>query len=235
MPMKWTPENDQLLLLKILETHDLSVDTKRVAEAWPKGDNKPTPRAITERLVRMRQIVKASSNGTEGHFSIGKGTAKSVASTPRKPRSTSTPKGGAGPKTPASSGKRKRRNAYDDVDDGDSDDDRVAVKMEADDLGLDTPTKKRPLQPAFAGLNLAQSVRVGTTLKLEPRDDEGGLFGVDRSPSKRVRKASVLPPDMVSYDDDEDDMVEEGETSASEYQPEEIGQGEHEADLMMAA
>ncbi|EAU35309.1 predicted protein [Aspergillus terreus NIH2624] len=229
MPMKWTPENDQLLLLKILETHDLSVDTKRVAEAWPKGDNKPTPRAITERLVRMRQIVKASSNGSDGHFSIGKGTANSAASTPRKPRSTSTPKGGAGPKTPASSGKRKRRNPYDDGD-GDSDDDRVAVKMEADDLDLDaTPSRKRPLQPAFAGLNLAQGVRVGTTLKLEPRDEEG-VFGVEESPSKRVRKASVLPPGMVSYDVDED----EGETSASEYQPE-VGQGEQEADFMMAA
>ncbi|KAL2812116.1 hypothetical protein BJX63DRAFT_432927 [Aspergillus granulosus] len=34
MPVRWTPEKDQLLLLKILETHNLSVDTRKVAEAW---------------------------------------------------------------------------------------------------------------------------------------------------------------------------------------------------------
>ncbi|KAJ0421966.1 hypothetical protein BJY00DRAFT_311677 [Aspergillus carlsbadensis] len=92
MPMRWTPEKDQLLLLKILETHQLAVDTKRVAEAWPSGEDKPTPRAITERLVRMRAMVKSSASAsgttggekTGGHFSIGKGVGRgSPVCTPR--------------------------------------------------------------------------------------------------------------------------------------------------------
>ncbi|GLA71734.1 hypothetical protein AtubIFM55763_002214 [Aspergillus tubingensis] len=96
--MKWTPEKDQLLLLKILETHSLSVDAKRVAEAWPKslGPDMPTPRAISERLVRMRNTARESS-GMEGHFSIGKGLktgspmTKSTASAASSPASVSTP------------------------------------------------------------------------------------------------------------------------------------------------
>ncbi|KAN0068759.1 hypothetical protein V8E54_012928 [Elaphomyces granulatus] len=71
---------DDRLLLKILETHELSVDAKRVATARPGDDSnaKPTARAITERLVKMRQLAK--SNGA-GHFSTIGG--KTV-STPRK-------------------------------------------------------------------------------------------------------------------------------------------------------
>lgn len=51
MPVKWTPDNDQLvssiiqsqtrrvlmaaqLLLKILETHDMHIDAKKVIAAW---------------------------------------------------------------------------------------------------------------------------------------------------------------------------------------------------------
>ncbi|TPX23677.1 hypothetical protein DIZ76_013013 [Coccidioides immitis] len=72
MPIKWTPENDQILLLKILETHQLSVDTKKVSEAWPQADPNaiPTPRAITERLHRIK---KASKENIE-----------SLAATPKK-------------------------------------------------------------------------------------------------------------------------------------------------------
>ncbi|KAL4782493.1 hypothetical protein BJX76DRAFT_358859 [Aspergillus varians] len=104
MPMKWTPETDQLLLLKILETHELKVNTAKVAEAWSPGQNRPTPRAITERLVRMRQMVKSSSaQGTEGHFSIGSG-ASSTASTPRKRKN---PSDASAPTTPITSTKRK--------------------------------------------------------------------------------------------------------------------------------
>lgn len=34
MPMRWTPDKDHILLLKLLETHDISVDTKKIAAAW---------------------------------------------------------------------------------------------------------------------------------------------------------------------------------------------------------
>ncbi|KAI9875732.1 MAG: hypothetical protein M1830_008062 [Pleopsidium flavum] len=68
MPVKWTPDNDQMLLLKILETHsDLSVDAKKISSAWPSDRDAPTARAITERLVKIRSLAKA--NGA-GHFNI---------------------------------------------------------------------------------------------------------------------------------------------------------------------
>ncbi|KAL2868722.1 uncharacterized protein BJX67DRAFT_379673 [Aspergillus lucknowensis] len=110
MPVKWTPEQDRLLLIKILETHNLSVDVKKVAAAWPGGEkDKPTARAITERLVRIRQLSKTNApasgaTGTSGRFSIGKGSGSgpsSAASTPRKAHS------GSEFSTPAS-GKRRR-------------------------------------------------------------------------------------------------------------------------------
>ncbi|KAE8356626.1 hypothetical protein BDV28DRAFT_144951 [Aspergillus coremiiformis] len=202
--MRWTSDNDQLLLLKILETHDLSVDTKKVAEAWPGTDpsNRPTPRAITERLVKMRQMAKASNNNTEGHFSIGKGTGTSTGntvSTPRKPRKSAT----TTPKTPTS-GKRKHGAKSDAAIDDDGD---ALVKEE----GEETPRKK-PLRPASAGVNQGQA---GVSLKAEPSDD---VFMEDGSP-KRVRRASALPPGMVqTYDGD--DSQTELDSSVSEYLPE---------------
>ncbi|PGH33824.1 hypothetical protein GX50_03393 [[Emmonsia] crescens] len=66
MPVKWTPEMDQQLLLKILETHELSVDTKKVSQAWPGDDPnaKPTPRAITERLAKIKAQIKNGNGPT---------------------------------------------------------------------------------------------------------------------------------------------------------------------------
>ncbi|KAH8431910.1 uncharacterized protein LDX57_009559 [Aspergillus melleus] len=204
MPVKWTPENDQLLLLKILETHDLSVDPKRVADAWPttvengKEIDRPTPRAITERLVRMR---KATCSSNDGHFSISKGNA-SGPSTPRRPRA-------AGPKTPSS--RRKRPSPAGDAD-------STASKTVEE---SDTPTKK----PSRLNSNGGQLGLVGSTLKLEATlkmedDDEVGFVGQE-SPVKRLRKASALPSGMVSYkvDDDDEDADEDMESSASEYTP----------------
>ncbi|KAB8216087.1 hypothetical protein BDV33DRAFT_194648 [Aspergillus novoparasiticus] len=207
MPMRWTPENDQLLLLKILETHDLSVDTKRVAEAWH-SSNRPTPRAITERLVKMRQMVKAANNGADGHFSIGKGAGTNpsgATATPRKRGKNAT----AMPKTPTS-GKRKNASKSDDVFGGDV---GVLVKEE----GEGTPGGK-PLGPASAGVNQGHT---GVSLKIEPLDDDGDAVLMDESPSKRVRRASVLPPGMVSTYGEEEGSQTELDSEISEYFPEE--------------
>ncbi|KAF2474145.1 uncharacterized protein BDR25DRAFT_385605 [Lindgomyces ingoldianus] len=64
MPMNWTPSNDQILLLKLIETHNISVDGDKIAKAWPPGDVQPTKRAITERFVRLRQMNKDKVPGT---------------------------------------------------------------------------------------------------------------------------------------------------------------------------
>ncbi|KAK2751330.1 hypothetical protein FQN55_001065 [Onygenales sp. PD_40] len=80
MPVKWSAAMDQLLLTKILETHNLSVDTKKVSDAWPGEDpkSKPTHRAITERLVKIKSLAK-TVNGA-----ISTPTTTPTKSTPRK-------------------------------------------------------------------------------------------------------------------------------------------------------
>ncbi|RHZ65664.1 uncharacterized protein CDV56_107630 [Aspergillus thermomutatus] len=229
MPMRWTPENDQLLLLKILETHDLSVDTNKVASAWPGTDEneKPTPRAIRERLVKMRQIVKAF--GSDG-FSIG-GKTGSETSTPKKAKKTATPV-----KTPSST-KRKRGGkvgAIADVNENANplkNEENVIspVKMEMGEDEIETPTKKKPLQPTLSG-NQAQ-VQSGF-VKTEISDESA--FGNLSTPTKRSRKASVLPAGMVSYEDDEQGE-DDPESSASELLPDEAGVKTEDMDMMSFA
>lgn len=34
MPMNWNTENDRILLLKLIETHGISVDSAKIAAAW---------------------------------------------------------------------------------------------------------------------------------------------------------------------------------------------------------
>lgn len=81
MPIKWTAEVDQVLLLKILETSNINADVKAISEAWPIEMEKPTPRAITERLVKIR--ASAKNAGTSTHFSVS-GKPSTGAGTPRK-------------------------------------------------------------------------------------------------------------------------------------------------------
>ncbi|KAJ5178768.1 hypothetical protein N7492_001978 [Penicillium capsulatum] len=58
--MKWTPAADQQLLLTIIASHRISIDCGRVAENWDaKGDAKPTPRAIKERIAKIKELAKA--------------------------------------------------------------------------------------------------------------------------------------------------------------------------------
>ncbi|KAJ5171255.1 uncharacterized protein N7500_004038 [Penicillium coprophilum] len=59
--VKWDAIADQTLLATIVETHHLSVDAAKVAEAWPTQDedHRPTPRAIKERLHKIRELNRA--------------------------------------------------------------------------------------------------------------------------------------------------------------------------------
>ncbi|PLN78756.1 hypothetical protein BDW42DRAFT_174314 [Aspergillus taichungensis] len=233
MPVKWTPENDQLLLLKILETHELSVDTKKVADAWPAGESHPTPRAITERLVRMRQMVKQTNKeGSEGHFSIGKGgSSTSTPSTPRKPR-----KGPGSATATPSSGKRKRvvngaaalsSPVKKELDEG-LNVGSVPVKVEQD------TSLSRPSFDAVPYANgRDETAIVGSTIGLETQVGSGVypggggydiiMRGGDVSPTKRPRRAAVPAPGMMRYMVDGDDDEVDVESSASEYVPEQRG------------
>ncbi|KKY28447.1 hypothetical protein UCRPC4_g00615 [Phaeomoniella chlamydospora] len=73
MPIRWGPAEDQTLLLLILEVHEsLNLRVESIAANWPitEGQQKPTPRAIREHLVKLRDSARKSGNG--GNFSIGK-------------------------------------------------------------------------------------------------------------------------------------------------------------------
>ncbi|KAF2263879.1 hypothetical protein CC78DRAFT_580996 [Lojkania enalia] len=106
MPMAWTPRNDQILLVKLIETHGIPINADKIAEAWPSdAAAKPTPRAIKERFVKIRALT---SNG---------------ASTPSKPPAkltNATPPSGTIrlSETPKSSSKKR---TYSKKDDSESD------------------------------------------------------------------------------------------------------------------
>ena len=79
--------NDIQLLLKVLETHNITIDTKAVHASWPtdKGEV-PSPRAITERVLKIRSLAKATGGGT---FSVKSSQSRSLGAT--KPKSSATP------------------------------------------------------------------------------------------------------------------------------------------------
>ncbi|CAI7613574.1 unnamed protein product [Penicillium pancosmium] len=96
MPSKvrWTAENDQILLAKMIEAHDFSVDTAKMATLWP-GDeeSRPTARAIKERIAKIKEISKASSaNGLAGPSTPAKRPRNKVAKTPKTPKTPKAPK-----------------------------------------------------------------------------------------------------------------------------------------------
>ncbi|KAI4171210.1 MAG: hypothetical protein LQ343_004416 [Gyalolechia ehrenbergii] len=105
MPIKWTPEKDQTLLLKILETSSISADVKAISETWPAGEEAPTPRAIQERLHKIRAIAKGKGTGNFKMVGTVGSKASSAKSSPAKATPRSTPKKN-GKVTP---GKRKRK------------------------------------------------------------------------------------------------------------------------------
>ncbi|KAF2644694.1 hypothetical protein P280DRAFT_177914 [Massarina eburnea CBS 473.64] len=93
MPMNWTPDNDRILLLKLIETHGISVNPDVIAKAWPSdAAHRPTKRAISERFVRLRQMA---------------GLKISVKSNPSTPSKAYVARS-FGPKTPRSSAKKRK-------------------------------------------------------------------------------------------------------------------------------
>lgn len=107
--MRWTPDKDQLMFLMLLKTHNISINYNAIAEAWPADqDEKPTARAISERLIKMRKQVAASGGGSVASAVV---KSRSVNSTPSKPK-LSRPAKPASSNTPSA----KRRRTEDDED-----------------------------------------------------------------------------------------------------------------------
>ncbi|KAL9015774.1 MAG: hypothetical protein Q9185_006854 [Variospora sp. 1 TL-2023] len=85
MPIKWSADKDQKvslpphlksfsysnlrhpqLLLKILETSNITVDVKTISTNWSTdpGEEAPTPRAIQERIHKIRAMTKGKGTGS---------------------------------------------------------------------------------------------------------------------------------------------------------------------------
>ncbi|KAL9009249.1 MAG: hypothetical protein Q9173_005704 [Seirophora scorigena] len=75
MPIKWTADKDQKLLLEIVRASNISVDVKKISENWTTSDNEneaaPTPRAIQERIHKIRSMAnKGKKSGTGTRFKM---------------------------------------------------------------------------------------------------------------------------------------------------------------------
>ncbi|KAF3921468.1 hypothetical protein ABW21_db0206453 [Orbilia brochopaga] len=72
MPVKWTAENDHLLLLTLLETHNIKVDGEKIRSAWPQSaGEQPTARAIRERIVKIRSLTASPAKPPASHVNNG--------------------------------------------------------------------------------------------------------------------------------------------------------------------
>ena len=197
------------------------------------GDSHPTPRAITERLVRMRQMVKQTSKeGTEGHFSIGKGgSSASNPSTPRKPR-----KGPGSATATPTSGKRKRvangaaalsSPIKQELDDG-VNVGSVPVKVEQDTSLSRSSFGVVPYANGREGTAVVVSTvglerQIGSGVYPDGSGYDIIMREGDVSPTKRPRRAAVPAPGTMRYMVDGDDDEVDVESSASEYVPEQRG------------
>ena len=221
MPVKWDSAADQLLLLKILETvcssrlpltsrstnlskHNLKVDAKAISEAWPADHGlKPTARAITERLVKIRQNSKAAGAGHFGISSSQNKSSVSAPSTPSKSRPSAvkpSPQKAPTSVSKVSPTKRKRTEVVKLEDDDDEDDDLPPI----------TPSKPKAFTSRLStGQELADIISHPEHFVTPTKGMQGlsvGASGADAdeegSPTKRPRRTSAER--SVPYEDDGD-------------------------------
>lgn len=135
------------MFLMLLKTHNISINYNAIAEAWrmyssyhstftfiingmtaADQDEKPTARAISERLIKMRKQVAASGGGSVASAVV---KSRSVNSTPSKPKLSRPAKPASG-NTPSA----KRRRTEDDED--------LYVLSEREVRGLQAATRSSP-------------------------------------------------------------------------------------------
>lgn len=157
-------------------TNPLILISTCIAGTEPK--DKPTPRAITERLVRMRQMAK-SPGGNAGNFAIKK-SASGNGSVPSTPGKAARNGASVSKSTTSTSGSTKRKN------------------MEPANAANDEIMKMPSKTPR---VNKEASPVESKAIKLELEE----LGGVQDTPTKRSRKSSVLPAGVVNYSVDDEE------------------------------
>ncbi|EEA25785.1 hypothetical protein TMatcc_005980 [Talaromyces marneffei ATCC 18224] len=195
MPIQWTASNERLLFLRILELSNTTIDYKKVSETWPNPNERPTPRAVSEHIFKLKKLARAESGGTNSNT-----TAASTPKTPRTktatPRASGGTRGSAGDST--AKAKRKRNvaeqfgpeNQFQPVNQS-----HFKKEEDIDDLGPlpdDTPSKRarKPTQH----LNMAAYVDSGTKV-----EDDGK--GSDRFSSVDPEYAPAVEEDMFEMPD----------------------------------
>ncbi|KAI9855109.1 MAG: hypothetical protein M1830_006483 [Pleopsidium flavum] len=225
MPVKWTPDNDQMLLLKILETHsDLSVDARKISSAWPPDRDAPTARAITERLVKIRSLAKA--NGA-GHFNIASSQSKSQDQkasgpvTPRKRRAgvsdgvigSGSGSGSKRKRTPASTKNPSPAEITNEISNDDDDDD------DEENAGLGKSVKVSAAEEAWLQHGDVSAAAYPTpTHENSTTGPYRSYHAETESPSKKARKGRAGVVKVERYTSaSASASVGEGESSGSEF------------------
>ncbi|KAL1616408.1 hypothetical protein SLS56_011426 [Neofusicoccum ribis] len=125
------------MFLMLLKTHNISINYQSISEAWPDDQGeKPTPRAISERLIKMRKQVGSSGGAVQAAITKSRG----VNSTPSKPRAKPMPKPTVN--TPSSTSNKRRR-----VEDDEDDDLRIISPQELRSLQVGTRSSPTPRHP----------------------------------------------------------------------------------------
>ncbi|KAJ5194259.1 hypothetical protein N7491_001595 [Penicillium cf. griseofulvum] len=116
--VKWDEAADHTLLATIIQSHHLRVDAAKVAEAWPvqDEDQKPTPRAIKERLIKIKEKTRARNPSA----------ATSGTSSPVTPKKRTLQKKADDASAPAGPPRKRKRAATDAAED----DEDVIVKKD---------------------------------------------------------------------------------------------------------
>ncbi|KAJ9628597.1 hypothetical protein H2203_002498 [Taxawa tesnikishii (nom. ined.)] len=165
MTVKWGPVEDQFILNTIFTNPSIKIDTqlvaKAVVETWPANKEKPTQRAVSERLVRLRKAAATSVAG---------GMSAPIASTPKTPRTTTTtpaktPKSASKRRTPASGKKRKAN------DSDDHETDSTIVKKELNEL--EDPFNLHPTLSESMSAKRQRRSTSAAALKYAEDGDEG--------------------------------------------------------------
>ncbi|KAI5301494.1 hypothetical protein KEM56_001659 [Ascosphaera pollenicola] len=155
MRVNWGPEANQLLLLKLLETHTIRIDADKIAAAWQHAAKEngegPSVRSIKDQLTRLRNAA-----WNQGDI------AASSPRTPRTPRHRHT--GTSVPQTPRSNRTRTSATLFSSFAK------RARDEVEADEEWQPaTPTPKRRESPRKVDRNEEVDSENGT----EAKTDEG--------------------------------------------------------------
>ncbi|KAL8729261.1 MAG: hypothetical protein Q9166_004882 [cf. Caloplaca sp. 2 TL-2023] len=180
MPIKWTPERDQTLLLKILETSDISANVKLISETWPENEEAPTPRAIQERLHKIRANAGSKGSGT---FKMV-GTVGSRGGAKASPAKSSVAKlsPAKGTATPKKNGKGGASNKRKRGANNDDESNATEVSFNSEENGSDvdgnkatTPsrTKKPTKKAAMTEARFDDNAAAANKIKEEPLEKHG--------------------------------------------------------------